>query len=109
MRAFVFALLAHATLASAQLSIPPADDSDPRPRTISDELYQQLREETMRSREENATLLPPGMEKSAACAEYTRRLDDIAVRSRAGGDARYMEHLNEMRRRLQAAQSSTGC
>ena len=50
-----------------------------------------------------------GMDRAAACAEYGRRLDDIAVRARAGGDARYMEHLNEMRRRIQAAQFSAGC
>ena len=30
-------------------------------------------------------------------------------RARAGGDARTMEHLNEMRRRIQAAQVSSGC
>ena len=91
------------------MSIPPADEADQRPRAISEDLYQELREEAMRAREENAALLPPGMEKAAACAEYGRRLEDIAVRARAGGDARYMEHLNEMRRRIQAAQFSAGC
>jgi hypothetical protein len=93
----------------AQLSIPGPDERDQRPRTLSDEQYQELRNEAMRAREESAVLLPPGMDKDAACAEYGRRLDDIAVRARAGGDARTMEHLNEMRRRLQAAQFSAGC
>ena len=63
----------------------------------------------MRSREENAAVLPAGMEKGAACAEYGRRLEEVTVRARAGGDARTMEHLNEMRRRIQAAQVSSGC
>jgi hypothetical protein len=91
------------------LSIPGPDEADQRPRTISDEQYREFREEAMRSREENAAVLPAGMEKAAACAEYGRRLDDITVRARAGGDARYMEHLNEMRRRIYAAQFSAGC
>jgi hypothetical protein len=91
------------------LSIPGPDEADQRPRTISDEQYREFREEAMRSREENAAVLPAGMEKAGACAEYGRRLDDITVRARAGGDARYMEHLNEMRRRIQAAQFSAGC
>jgi len=82
---------------------------DQRPRAISAEQYREIREEAMRSREENAAVLPPGMEKAAACAEYGRRLDDIRVRERAGGDARYMDHLNEMRRRIEAAQFSAGC
>ena len=102
-------LLLYAASAFAQLSLPSADEMDQRPRAISDEQYREIREEAMRSREENAAVLPPGMEKPAACAEYGRRLDDIGVRARAGGDARYMEHLNEMRRRIQAAQFSAGC
>ncbi|MBW8905577.1 MAG: hypothetical protein JF611_07915 [Betaproteobacteria bacterium] len=102
-------LLLHAAAASAQLSIPGPEETDQRPRTITEEQYREFREEAMRSREENAAALPPGMDKAAACAEYGRRVDDIAVRARAGGDARTMEHLNEMRRRIQAAQFSTGC
>ena len=91
------------------MSIPGSDDPDRRPRTITDEQYQDLREEVLRSREENAAMLPSGMDKASACAEYGRRLDEIVVRARAGGDARYMDHLNEMRRRIQAAQFSAGC
>jgi hypothetical protein len=91
------------------LSIPGADELDQRPRAISDEQYREFREEAMRSREENAAVLPPGMGKAAACAEYGRRLDELTVRARAGGDARTMEHLSEMRRRIQAAQFSAGC
>ena len=102
-------LLVYALSAGAQISIPDPGDMDQRPRVISDEQYREIREEAMRSREENAAVLPPGMEKPAGCAEYGRRLDDIGVRARAGGDARYMEHLNEMRRRIQAAQFSLGC
>jgi hypothetical protein len=91
------------------LSIPGPAEADQRPRTISDEQYREFREAAMRSREENAAVLPAGMEKAAACAEYGRRLEELTVRARAGGDARTMEHLNEMRRRIQAAQVSSGC
>jgi hypothetical protein len=91
------------------MSIPGSDEADRRVRTITDEQYQEFREEVMRSREESAALLPPGTDQTAACTEYGRRLEEITVRGRAGGDGRYMEHLNEMRRRIQAAQFSTGC
>jgi hypothetical protein len=91
------------------LSIPGPDEADQRPRMISDEQYREFREQAMRAREENAAVLAPGMEKAAACAEYGRRLEELTVRARAGGDARYMEHLNEVRRRIQAAQFSIGC
>jgi hypothetical protein len=99
----------YAAAASAQLSIPGPDEMDQRPRVISDEQYREIREAAMRSREENAAVLPPGMDKAAGCAEYGRRLDDLTVLARAGGDARYMDHLAETRRRIQAAQLSAGC
>ena len=102
-------LLVYALSASAQLSIPGPEEPDQRPRAISDEQYREIREAAMRSREEDAAVLPPGMDKAAACAEYARRYGDIAARARAGDDARYMEHLNEMRRRIQAARRSAGC
>jgi len=105
----LFLALLYAAAASAQLSTPAPEERDQRPRTIRDEQYRKIREAAMRSREEDAAVLPPGMEKAAACAEYRRRLEEIAARARGGADPSYIAHLNEMRRRIQAAQSSAGC
>ena len=102
-------LLLYAISAGAQFSIPGPDAMDQRPRTISDQQYRAVREQAMRSREEDAAALPPGMDKSVACAEYRRRLDEIAVHARGSGDALYKDLLNELRRRIQAAQFSAGC
>ena len=108
----VLGLLAWADPAAAQWTYPAYNGPDPE----SDRRWElrdvEQREAALKRRESEAVRLDRSRakDKRTACGEYDRRLRDVRESAgRPGGDARHMEHLNELRRRLDAARFTAGC